>query len=177
MRIHTIVYFVWSLIFVFTVKTMIFVEFTPIKLANFKDYKNFIVVFATLLRADVIADDRKIWKLSKINYRQILYLWRTIFEKLKAGIFDGPQVRTLIKYDNFINHMTRTDSKAWMSFVAVVQFFLGNLKALDYKAIATKILQDFKASGANMSIKFNYWHSHLDKFPDNLCHYSEEQQL
>jgi len=33
-------------------------------------------------------------------------------EKLKAGIFGGPQIRTLIKDINFTNHMTQIESEA-----------------------------------------------------------------
>ncbi|UYV72233.1 POLD1 [Cordylochernes scorpioides] len=36
-------------------------------------------------------------------------------------------------------------------------------------------LSSYQALGVNMSIKVHYLHSHLDKFPDNLGAYSDEQ--
>lgn len=96
-------------------------------------------------------------------------------EKLKAGIFDGPQIRSLINNNDFTNHMTRVELEAWTSFVSVVKNFLGNHKAADYSKIVAKMLVNFKKLGANMSIKLHYLHSHLDRFPDNLGDYSEEQ--
>jgi hypothetical protein len=37
------------------------------------------------------------------------------------------------------------------------------------------MLSKYKDLGANMSIKVHYLHSHLDRFPDNLGDFSEEQ--
>ena len=48
------------------------------------------------------------------NYICRAFLALTI-EKLKAGIFDGPQVRTLIKDPCFVHSMTDTESAAWQS--------------------------------------------------------------
>jgi hypothetical protein len=50
-------------------------------------------------------------------------------EKLKAGIFDGPQIRQLINVTHFIASMNEIESCAWSLFVLVVKKFLGNKKA------------------------------------------------
>ena len=47
-------------------------------------------------------------------------------EKLKAGIFDGPQICTLIKYPCFVHSMTDIEFAAWQAFVLVTLNFLGN---------------------------------------------------
>ena len=47
-------------------------------------------------------------------------------EKLKAGIFDGPQIRKLIQDQAFTSHMTALESAAWCSYVSVVREFLDN---------------------------------------------------
>ncbi|PZC80047.1 hypothetical protein B5X24_HaOG215516 [Helicoverpa armigera] len=96
-------------------------------------------------------------------------------EKLKAGIFDGPQIRTLIKDTEFVAHMTQIESEAWLSFVLVVKNFLGNHKAPEYQELVAKMLQNFNRLGVNMSIKLHFLYSHLDRFPQNLGDYSEEQ--
>ena len=54
-------------------------------------------------------------------------------EKLKAGIFDGPQIRQLIKDENFQYSMNEVESAVWSAFVEVVKGFLGNHKVENYK--------------------------------------------
>ncbi|KAL4720265.1 hypothetical protein ACJJTC_003401 [Scirpophaga incertulas] len=96
-------------------------------------------------------------------------------EKLKAGKFDGPQIRTLIKDADFISSMNDLERAAWTSFVEVTKHFLGNYKANNYLQIVNNMLENFKNLKCNMSIKVHYFHSHLDQFPENLGSYSEEQ--
>lgn len=96
-------------------------------------------------------------------------------EKLKGGIFDGPQIRKLINDKQFLQNMTRIESNAWKSFVLVIQNFLGNHKSQNYVILVETMLQNFNKLGCNMSIKVHYLHSHIDHFPDNLGDLSEEQ--
>ena len=57
----------------------------------------------------------------------------------------------------------------------VVQSFLGNRKADNYKYIVQKLLDNFQALGINMSISVHFPHSHLDRFPGNVGNVSDEQ--
>ena len=96
-------------------------------------------------------------------------------EKIKAGIFDGPQIRELMKDQQFENSMNNVERNAWSSFTCVINNFLGNHKADNYSALVEHMLDCFHKLGCNMSIKVHYLHSHLDRFPENLGDYSEEQ--
>ena len=96
-------------------------------------------------------------------------------EKKKAGIFDGPQIRTLMRDPNFITSMNETEERAWNAFCNVVQNFLGNKKADNYEEIVEELLMSLRDLGCRMSIKIHYLHSHLDNFPENLGDVSEEQ--
>jgi hypothetical protein len=98
-----------------------------------------------------------------------------IMEKLKAGIFDGPQIRQLINDPNFTASMNKIESCAWCSFVLVVVNFLGNKKADNYTHLVENMLFHFNRLGCNMSVKVHYLHSHLDHFLENLGDLSEEQ--
>ena len=49
-------------------------------------------------------------------------------EKLKAGIFDGPQIWQLIRDPEFENSMNEVELEAWKAFVLVVKKFLGSNK-------------------------------------------------
>ena len=96
-------------------------------------------------------------------------------EKIRAGIFDGPQIRQLIRDPDFTNSMNYIERKFWTSFVAVVENFPGKHKADNYVEQVDKMLNSFKTLGCNMSIKMHYLHSHLDRFPQNLGDFSKEQ--
>ena len=50
------------------------------------------------------------------------------YEKIKAGVFDGPQIRTLVRDQAFVQAMNDKEKAAWLSFVYVMKNFLGNKK-------------------------------------------------
>ena len=72
--------------------------------------------------------------------------------------------------------MTDIENAAWLSFGNVVKNFLGKNKADNYKEIVAELIENYKNLGCNMSLKLHFLDSHLDKFPENLSDYSEEQE-
>ena len=96
-------------------------------------------------------------------------------EKLKAGIFDGPQICKLMQDQFFSARMTVAERAGWCLYVSVIGEFLGNTKASNYRNLVDVMLQNFQAFGARMSIKLHYLFSHLDYFPKNLGDVGEEQ--
>ena len=44
-------------------------------------------------------------------------------EKLKAGIFDGPQIRKLMQDETFTARMTVAERASWCSHVSVIREF------------------------------------------------------
>ena len=97
------------------------------------------------------------------------------YEKIKAGVFDGPQIRQHLKDNAFPSSMNETERQAWLSFVSVVENFLGNTKSDDYRNIVETMLENYHKLGCNMSIKVHFLNSHLEQFPDNLGAVSDEQ--
>ncbi|GBP52738.1 Probable tyrosyl-DNA phosphodiesterase [Eumeta japonica] len=95
--------------------------------------------------------------------------------KIKAGIFDGLQIRQLTNDTQFRNSMTELELKAWTAFVSVMQNFLGNKKSENYIELVENPLLQLKNMACNMSIKLHFLHSHLDRFSENLGDMSEEQ--
>ena len=77
-------------------------------------------------------------------------------EKLKAGIFNGPQICILIKDESFTGHMTAVQKAAWCSYVTVIKKFLGNKKAGNPGQLVNDMLKNLQALGARMSIKVHY---------------------
>ena len=55
-------------------------------------------------------------------------------EKVKEGVFVGPQIRKLTKDPQFVSTMTDVE-KAWLSFGEVVSNFLATLKILTTKTL------------------------------------------
>ena len=84
-----------------------------------------------------------------------------IMEKLKAGIFDGPQIRQLVRDPEFENAMNEVEQEAWKAFVLVVKNFLGNNKTRNYAELVNNMLTAFRNQGCNMSIRcttyFHIW--------------------
>lgn len=95
--------------------------------------------------------------------------------KLKEGVFDGPQIRILTRDTNFVSHMTKIEMDAWESFKAVNANFLGNKKSPDYENIVAKMIRNYKKLGCLMNLKLHFLDSHLNKFPENVGDFSEEQ--
>ena len=81
---------------------------------------------------------------------------RLTIDKLKAGRFDGPQIRELIRDAEFENSMNEVELEAWKAFVLVVKNFLGNNKARNYAELVANLLTDFRNLGCNMSSKIHY---------------------
>lgn len=53
--------------------------------------------------------------------------------------------------------------------------FLGNTKVSNFQDLVKhNMLLCLKDLGCNMSVKLHYLHSHLDHFPENLGHFSDE---
>jgi len=95
--------------------------------------------------------------------------------KLKEGVFDGPQIRTMFRDTVFTGTMDVKEKNAWLSFKTVAQNFLGNKKSPHYKKLVAEMISNFEKLGCNMNMKIHFLHSHLDKFPENFGDFSEEQ--
>ena len=77
-------------------------------------------------------------------------------EKLKAGIFDEPQIRKLMDDANFCNFMNSAELSAWMAFTNAVKFFLKKIRAPNYKEIFETVLTSIHQLGTNISIKLHF---------------------
>ena len=97
------------------------------------------------------------------------------YEKIKAGVCDGPQIRTLVRDQAFVQAMNDKEKAAWLSYVDVMKNFLGNKKAGNDEDLVGNMLSAFQDLGCKMSIKMNLLFSHLGKFPGNLATVSDEQ--
>ena len=84
-------------------------------------------------------------------------------EKKKAGIFDGPQIRKLMRDEPIMNEI---EKDAWGAFVKVPKESLGNTKAPNYVEIVDNLMDKLHKLSINMSIKVHFLFNHLEKFPN-----------
>ena len=96
------------------------------------------------------------------RFQHIITVLPGLSFEIRVGVFDGPQIRTLIRDDQFVAKMVASERAAWLSFVAVVQNFLGNNKAENYSELVNRMLLAFRDLGCNMSFKLHFLNSHLD---------------
>jgi hypothetical protein len=60
--------------------------------------------------------------------------------KIKEGIFVGPQIRELIKDEQFEEQLNEVGKAAWQAFKNVTKSFLGNHNAENYHEIVSDLL-------------------------------------
>ncbi|GBM33335.1 hypothetical protein AVEN_179681-1 [Araneus ventricosus] len=95
--------------------------------------------------------------------------------KLKEDVFVEPDIRKMMKDENFETKMETNERKAWEYFKLVITSFLGNKKDINYKSIVEEMIKNFKILGCSMSLKVHFLDSHLEYFPENSGAVSEEQ--
>ena len=64
-------------------------------------------------------------------------------EKLKAGIFDGPQIRELMKDASFDESLNPIELFAWMALKSVIVNFLGNHRSSEYQKMVDELMENF----------------------------------
>ena len=94
--------------------------------------------------------------------------------KIKEDMFVGPQIRDLLKDKQFDRLVIGDEQSAWNAFRLVVENFLGNTTADNYKELVEDLLNSYEKLGCNMSLKIHFLHSHLEFFPRNCGAISDE---
>jgi hypothetical protein len=64
---------------------------------------------------------------------------RLTFEKVKAGVFIGPQIRQLLKDQQCESVLSDKEKAAWQSFEKFSNGFLGNFKSANFRELPYKI--------------------------------------
>jgi len=99
---------------------------------------------------------------------------RLSLEKVKAGVFIGPQIRQLFKDQQFEAVFSDKEKAAWQSFEKVSNSFLGNFKAANFRELVQDMMDSYEQLGCNMSLKMHFLFSHLNFFPLNCGEVSDE---
>lgn len=94
--------------------------------------------------------------------------------KILGGIFDGPDLRKLLKSISFLSSLTSAQSKAWKAFKDLCSNFFGNVKSPKSALMVRKMLRHFREIGVKVSPKLHLLVVHLNEFPENLGDVSDE---
>jgi len=95
--------------------------------------------------------------------------------KLKEGIFDDSQIRTMLKDEAFVVTMNN-EKAAWLSFKKVVENFLGNHKSDNYAELVADLLRNYqKLLSDKLQVTLSPFTSRLFSKNLNFGDYSEEQ--
>ena len=95
--------------------------------------------------------------------------------KLKARVFVGLIIKKLMLNEKFDLRLNPLELAAWKVLKSVITNFLGNQSRNQYADIVDRMLKASEHSGARMSLKMHFLHSHLDFFAPNLSDVSNEQ--
>lgn len=91
-----------------------------------------------------------------------------------SGVFNGPQIKQLIKNNEFIVLLNSNEKRAFQAANDVIENFLGNNRSNNYKQLVEKMINAYAKMGVNMSLKIHFLHNHLEFFPENCGAFSDE---
>jgi hypothetical protein len=81
---------------------------------------------------------------------------RLTFEKVKTGVFIGPQFRQLFK-NQFDSVLSDKEKAAWQSFEKFSNCFLGNFKAAYFRELVQYLVDSYIQLECNMSLKMHFY--------------------
>lgn len=87
----------------------------------------------------------------------------------------GPDIRRLMKSDEFEATLTEVELKTWRALKNVTIHLLGKNRSSDYEPMVQEMLDGFNALKVNMSLKIHFLNSHLDILERQLPTESDEQ--
>ncbi|KAF2354289.1 hypothetical protein FHG87_014956 [Trinorchestia longiramus] len=87
---------------------------------------------------------------------------RKSMEKIKAVIFDGPQIRELVKDTSYDDAQNPAELSVWLPLLSVIANFLANDRCAQYQVVHA-LMDNFRLS-ARMSVKMHFLRSNLDHF-------------
>jgi len=95
--------------------------------------------------------------------------------KLLNGVLTGPEIRYLMKNDDFPKTMTDLERSAWFNFIAVATNVLGKHVTEEWKEKVDQLIFSFQAMGCpTVSSKMHLLFKHKDKYEPYIGIFSDE---
>lgn len=90
-------------------------------------------------------------------------------------MLNGPDIRTLIKKDEFSLKLTENQRDAWVAIRAVSEGVLGNNRVQFYEELVKKMFVALKKIRVTISLKLHFLNNHLDIFAKQSPAESDQQ--
>ena len=78
-------------------------------------------------------------------------------KKIKADIFDYPEIRELTKDASFDESLNPIELSAWLALKLVIVTFLGNHRSSEYQKMVDELMKEFRKLGAPMSVEIHFF--------------------
>lgn len=91
-----------------------------------------------------------------------------------SGVLNGPDIRKLMKNNEFDNTLGDEEKIAWNSVKAVIHNCLGADRSEDWQLHINAMLASFENIGVSMSLKIHFLHYHMDHFGRQVPTESDE---
>lgn len=108
------------------------------------------------------------------NLFKFLFIFVHFF-LLKTGVLNGPDIRKLLKSEDFNMVLHGNDLIAWDALKAVIERVLGKNRGDEWKVLVKNMLKSFQAIGVTMTLKLHFLNNHLAEFEKQLPTESDEQ--
>jgi hypothetical protein len=89
------------------------------------------------------------------------------FRETKACVFIGPQIRQLLKDQQFEVVLSDKEKAAWQLFEKFLNGFLENFKGANFRELVQYLVDSYVQLECSMSLKMRFLFSHLNFFPLN----------
>jgi len=131
-------------------------------------------IFPKLSDAKIKAGNQNFFLFIFIFLFQFIYIYINF---LGLGVLTGPDIRKLVKSNEFTAVLTNDYRKAWEALKDVIQNVLGKHRADpdEAKKFVATMLENFENINVSMTLKLHFLHHHLDTFLQQLPAESDEQ--
>lgn len=93
-----------------------------------------------------------------------MYFYVQIFRVSIQGVLNRPDIRRMLKDEQFGESLNEAEATAWDNLKAVINDVLGGKRVDDWRILVNNMLDSFEAIGVNMSLKVHFMHYHQDHF-------------
>ena len=126
--------------------------------------------------ADSSADGAKYRVFGVLLFKIVSLDWtvnKQIFT-LNSGVLNGPDIRKLMRDNDFNSVLEEEELIAWDTLKAVIENVLGSHRSENWRVLVEDMLLSFENIGVRMSLKVHFMHHHQDHFDRQLPSESDE---
>lgn len=90
------------------------------------------------------------------------------------GVLTGPQIRDLLKDEQFSRVLDANELVAWNAIKNVIHNCLGIVRSPNFRQLINEMLAAFEIINVHMSLKIHFLHAHVNELEQQLSTESDE---